>query len=461
MIVSRRLGLATERGTQFIDITDLVEREIIATGLRDGRVYLQSLHTTLGITVNENEPLLLGDFENLLDRLAPSAVAYLHDDFGRRVGVPLDEPANGHAHCRLLLLAPSQTLLVEDGRLLLGRWQSVFAVELDGPRKRELAVQLEGDFSNRPKPRVDGELLEQELSRQLEVDPEPLREPMRRLVEAGGKRIRPALVGLTGRLGPNYDPLRTSTLAAAVELIHSATLVHDDYVDEAPVRRSRATVAALEGPRRAIEVGDYYFAKATRVIAELGSPAVTSTIAEAMEAICAAQIDDVALRGSYPGDHASYLKVVRGKTAALMAAACASGAQLSGTDPETVDRLRRFGDMLGIAFQMADDIVDFSGTSGKQAGQDIRERTLSLPLIFATEHKELGREVRALLDGPLSDDHVERVTELVKESGALERAGHEALALVEMAVQELDFIELDGVRDPLLDLAYSAVNRSS
>ncbi len=461
MIISRRLGLATERGTQFIDITDLVEREIVASGLRDGRVYLQSLHTTLGIAVNENEPLLLGDFENLLDRLAPSGAVYLHDDFGRRVGISSGEPANGHAHCRLLLLAPSQTLLVEDGRLLLGRWQSVFAVELDGPRERELAVQLEGDFSNRPKPRVEGELLEQELSRLLNVDPEPLREPMRRLVEAGGKRIRPALVALTGRLGPNHDPLRSSTLAAAVELIHSATLVHDDYVDEAPVRRSRATVAALEGPRRAIEVGDYYFAKATRVIAELGSPAVTSTIAEAMEAICGAQIDDVALRGSYPGDRSSYLKVVRGKTAALMAAACVAGAQLSGSDSETVDRLRRFGDMLGIAFQMADDVVDFSGTSGKQAGQDIRERTLSLPLIYAIEHEEVGAEVRALLEGPLSDDHVERVTELVKESGALERVGEEALDLVEMAVQELVAIELDGVRDPLMDLAYSAVNRSS
>ena len=461
MIVSRRLGLETARTTQFIDITELVQREVAATGLRHGRIHLQSLHTTLGITVNENEPLLLGDFENLMERLAPAGGVYLHDDFDQRVGIPEDEPANGHAHCRLLLLAPAQTLLVEDGRLLLGRWQSVFAVELDGPRRRELAVQLEGEFSGRPAARGEHDLVERELSRQLSVDPEPLREPMRRLVEAGGKRIRPALVGLTGRLGPDYDPLRNSTLAAAVELIHSATLVHDDYVDEAPRRRDRPTVAALEGPRRAIEVGDYYFAKATRVIAELGSPGVTSTIAEAMEAICVSQIDDVALRGRYPGDRESYLRVVRGKTAALMAAACVSGAQLANAEPEVLDRLRRFGDQVGIAFQMADDVVDYSETSGKQAGQDIRERTLSLPLIYATEHHAFGGEVRSLLDGPLGDPDVARVADLVKSSGALERVGLEARDLVDAAVQELDAVELDGVRSILVDLAYSAVDRAS
>ncbi len=461
MIASGRLGLTTERPTEFIDITDLLGHEIASAGLRQGRVHLQSLHTTLGITVNENEPLLLGDFENLLDRLAPRGGVYLHDDFDQRVGIPDDEPANGHAHCRLLLLAPSQTLLVEDGRLVLGRWQSVFAVELDGPRRREIAIQLEGDFTPRPAGRPERDLVEQELGRQLQIDPEPLREPMRRLVEAGGKRIRPALVGLTGRLGPQYDPLRNSTLAAAVELIHSATLVHDDYVDEAPRRRGRATVAAHEGPRRAIEVGDYYFAKATRVIAELGSPAVTSTIAEAMEAICASQIDDVALRGMYPGDHESYLRVVRGKTAALMAASCVAGAQLSEARPEVVDRLRRFGELVGVAFQMADDVVDFSGTSGKQAGQDIRERTLSLPLIYATEQDSVGHEIRNLLEGPLEDADVARVADLIRSSGALDRVGSEARDLVEAAVRELEPVELDGVRTTLVDLAYSAVDRTS
>jgi secondary thiamine-phosphate synthase enzyme len=458
MITGRRLDFHTERPTQFIDLTQRLQDEVSAAGLRTGRVHLQSLHTTLGISINENERLLLGDFEQLLERLAPHGAVYLHDDFGQRDGVPDDEPANGHAHCRLLLLSPSATVLVEDGQLVLGRWQSVLAVELDGPRHRELAVQLDGDGVG-AQPRMDS--IEQELARQLGVDPDGVREPMRRLVEAGGKRIRPVLVSLAGRLGPHYDPLRTATLAAAVELIHAATLVHDDYVDEAPVRRGRPTVAAQEGAARAIEVGDFYFAKATRVIAELSSPPVTSTIAEAMEAICRAQIDDVALRGRYPGDHDSYLKVVQGKTAALMAASCVAGAQLSGADDAVVERLRRYGDRLGIAFQMADDVVDYSDTSGKPLGQDIRERTLSLPLIYATENGAHGDEVRRLLDGSLEAVEVERVAELVRASGALDRVAREARELVRVALDELEGVELDGVRTSLVELAHAAVDRVS
>ncbi|HEX6548011.1 MAG TPA: secondary thiamine-phosphate synthase enzyme YjbQ [Candidatus Dormibacteraeota bacterium] len=465
MIVSRRLRFDTEQPTQFIDLTSRLQDEIHASGLRAGRLFLQSLHTTLGVVVNENEPLLLADFEAMLDRLAPAGSVYLHDDFERRHGVPADEPANGHAHCRLLLLAPAMTLLVEEGTLVLGRWQSVFAAELDGPRSRELALQLEGDFVPGGRGVLPhhhpGDLVEVELARQLAVDPKPVQLPMRRLVEAGGKRLRPTLVSLTGRLGTGYDPLRTSTLAAAIELIHSATLVHDDYVDESPTRRGRATVAAREGPARAIEVGDYYFAKATRVIAELGSPPVTSTVAQAMEAICRAQIDDVALRGQYPGDRTSYLRVVQGKTAALMSAACVAGAQLAGAGEDVVGSVRRYGELVGIAFQMADDVVDYSAESGKPPGQDIRQRTLSLPLIYATEDREVGPEVRELLAGELSDSEVERVAELVIASGALERVGQEAREMVREAVEELAPVPVDGVRSRLVELAHSAVDRVS
>jgi secondary thiamine-phosphate synthase enzyme len=455
VITGRRLEIATTGATEFVDVTQRLQAEVERAGLRNGRLFVQSLHTTFGLLVNENEPLLLGDFQALLERVAPNGGVYLHDDFSRRAGVPPDEPANGHAHCRQVFLSPSLTVLVEDGRLLLGRWQSVFAVELDGPRQRILALQLDGEFG------APRELVELELARQLAVDPEPVQVPMRRLVEAGGKRVRPLLVTLGGRLGRQPDPLRTSILAAAIELIHAATLVHDDYVDESATRRGQPTVAAQEGPRRAIAVGDYYFAKATRVIAELGDSAVTSTIAEAMEAICRAQMDDVALRGGYPGDHGSYLQVVRGKTAALIAAACVSGAQLAGAEPAVVERLRRYGELLGIAFQMIDDVVDYSEESGKPAGQDIRQRTLSLPLIYAHEDHEVGPQIRDLLRGELGDAEVRRVAELVKASGALERVGDEARGLVRAAVHELDGVELNGTGATFVELAHSAVERVS
>lgn len=462
-MIARRLRFETSGATEFVNLTEQLREEVRRSGLRIGRLHMQSLHTTVGIAVNENEPLLLRDFETLLERLAPDDAGYEHDDFSRRLDIPDGEPVNGHAHCRQLLLTGHTTLLVEDGELVLGRWQSVFAVELDGPRERELALQLDGEFamSKVAGRESEAELVELEITRQLLVDPEPVAVPMRRLTEAGGKRLRPKLVQLTARLGPNYEPLRAAGLAGAIELLHNATLVHDDYVDESTHRRGRPTVAAAEGAERAIAVGDYYFAKATRLIAEIGNADVTMTVAEALEAICASQIDDVALRGAYPGDHDSYLRVVRGKTAALFAAACASGALLSDARPEVVEAVRRYGDLLGVAFQMADDMVDFSPDSGKPVGLDIRQRVLSLPLIYAAEDRTVGPEVRRLLAGTLGDAEVSRVAELVISSAALPRVADEARSLVEAAVQELESVELDGVRPALISLARSAVDRVS
>src|SRR3979411_1745647 len=146
-MIAKRLRFETRHATEFVDITDRLRDEVRRAGMRIGRIHLQSLHTTLGLAVNENEPLLLKDFKSLLERLAPATASYEHDDFARRFDIAVDEPVNGHAHCRQLLLTGFATLLVEDGEIVLGQWQSVFAVELDGPRHRQLAIQLDGDFS--------------------------------------------------------------------------------------------------------------------------------------------------------------------------------------------------------------------------------------------------------------------------------------------------------------------------
>jgi len=140
-----RIRFETRHPTEFIDLTDTVAMMVAETGIREGLVNVQSLHTTTAILVNEHEPLLLADFGALLDRVAPQQAAYRHDDPAERtVNLSPGERPNGHAHCRALLLAPSASLNVAEGRLQLGRWQRVFLVEMDGPRSREVSVLVLG-----------------------------------------------------------------------------------------------------------------------------------------------------------------------------------------------------------------------------------------------------------------------------------------------------------------------------
>ena len=141
-----RIHLATTHPTQFIDLTDRLERLVADAGLRFGILNVQTLHTTTAIVVNEHEPLLLADFQSVLEAAAPGDGRYQHDDtHARTVNLMDGERPNGHAHCRALLLPPSACLNVTGGRLLLGRWQRVFFVELDGPRQREISVLIFGE----------------------------------------------------------------------------------------------------------------------------------------------------------------------------------------------------------------------------------------------------------------------------------------------------------------------------
>jgi secondary thiamine-phosphate synthase enzyme len=142
-----RIHVTTTRPTEFIDLTDRLERLVADAGLRFGMVNVQTLHTTLAVIVNEHEPLLLADFQRLLETSAPSDGRYRHDDMTiRSVNLTAEERPNGHAHCRALLLPSSACLNVTDGRLQLGRWQRVFLVELDGARERCVSVLLFGEM---------------------------------------------------------------------------------------------------------------------------------------------------------------------------------------------------------------------------------------------------------------------------------------------------------------------------
>ena len=140
----KQIRLTSRQATEFIDLTDELNEFLAAMGLQTGILNVQTSHTTTGVVVNEHEPLLLSDFRDFIERIAPLA-PYNHDDLARRVGVGAGEPRNGHAHCRALLLPTAACLNVVEGRLALGRWQRVFLVELDGPRPRTISVVVVGE----------------------------------------------------------------------------------------------------------------------------------------------------------------------------------------------------------------------------------------------------------------------------------------------------------------------------
>jgi secondary thiamine-phosphate synthase enzyme len=143
--------LRTERPLQFIDVTEIVAERVRRSEIEHGLVLVQTLHTTAAVLVNEDEPLLIGDLERMLERLAPGDAAYAHDDFSRRAAATEGERTNGHSHAKALLLAPSTTLTVVGGRILLGRWQRIFLVELDGGRARSLSILVLGVPRDEPR----------------------------------------------------------------------------------------------------------------------------------------------------------------------------------------------------------------------------------------------------------------------------------------------------------------------
>ncbi len=292
---------------------------------------------------------------------------------------------------------------------------------------------------------VNGDVgrLEWRLRASLEEDDPAAAWPVADLFAAGGTRLRPALVLLSAHLG-QYDLQRLEPAAMAVELLHAATLIHDDVIDRSDVRRGRPTVAAAEGPEAAIVIGDHAFAKAYREASQTGDAAVVTELAEAMMRICAGELEQNAARWQWKPSREAYLRRIEGKTAVLLSAACRVGARLGGLDREAVDALGRYGTQLGLAFQIADDVLDYIGTEaelGKPVGHDLIEGMATLPLMLTPAALELlaegvavdsvtaARVVDAVRSGPGPDAALEEAEQAAAQGVAeLARFGDAAAA---------------------------------
>jgi len=268
------------------------------------------------------------------------------------------------------------------------------------------------------------------LGGRLLQDPPGLAGPMALLLGAGGKRLRAGLVLLAAEVGPRYDPERAVVGAAAIELLHAATLCHDDLVDGAASRRGAPTVASDRGALTALAVGDHYLGRSAELLCGLGDPAIARAITRSLVRIAEAQLRELDGRRRWTAQLGGYRQVAAGKTGALLGACVETGARLSRTPWPQRRALLRYAHLLGLSFQGIDDCLDFADPllTGKPAGLDLAQGLCTLPLICALRGAARADVLSALrrLDaadpGPAAEAASLQVVGLVRQSGALAAA---------------------------------------
>lgn len=279
-----------------------------------------------------------------------------------------------------------------------------------------------------------------------------------------GKRLRPALVLLTGKACGGLTSSHP-VLAAVVEMIHTATLVHDDILDEAVVRRHAATINAEWGNESAVLLGDYLFTHAFHLAASLETTLACRWIGRATNLVCEGEMMQVYNRGNLELTEPDYFEIVRGKTAELTAVCCRLGAHYSGMPRGTVEALETYGRDLGVAFQIADDVLDIWGEeskTGKSLGTDIGKQKLTLPIIrlLNTASPSMAAEIRGLLSESDPDTR-HALRPYLESSGALDYAWEKAEDFAARASDCLETLPDSPARSTLRDLAAYVVRRAS
>lgn len=284
------------------------------------------------------------------------------------------------------------------------------------------------------------------------------------LIDAGGKRLRPMLTLAAAKMCGNKTPYHIH-LAATVEFIHTATLLHDDVVDESQQRRGRPTANLLWDNQSSVLVGDYLFSRSFQLMVETGNLRVLDILANASAKIAEGEVLQLTVAQNLNTSEDTYLKVIRGKTAALFEAACKVGGVISYADEKIIDALAAYGDALGISFQITDDLLDYAGESsnlGKSIGDDFRERKMSLPLIKVltkADQKEKNFWIRTIEKGDQQDDDLDHALELMIKHGALEEARKDALYWANKAKQAMNTLPESEIRNALMDLSDYVVKR--
>lgn len=282
---------------------------------------------------------------------------------------------------------------------------------------------------------------------------------------SGGKRLRPGLVMLGGAL---FDAPLDAILpaAAAVEMIHTATLLHDDIMDASPMRRGRLTVSRRWDPVVAVYAGDYILSRAFCLLSGYRRADILSVFSEVTARLCKGEILQARNRRNLGLRVDDYIEIIDCKTAHFLACCCRAGAMVAGAPPESLNALSRYGEQVGRVFQITDDLLDYIGDTeetGKAVGADFREGKYTLPVLMALQSAHPAAEpLRDLLaSGDFSDATFGQVRAAVLETGAVEQARAYALNCARIAVSSLDVLPPGEARDALRSLAQWIVSRST
>ncbi|MFZ5582285.1 octaprenyl diphosphate synthase [Azospira sp. APE16] len=301
------------------------------------------------------------------------------------------------------------------------------------------------------------------IRQRLHSDVVLVRQVAEYIISSGGKRLRPVLVLLAaGAMG--YKGVNHHELAAVVEFIHTATLLHDDVVDESELRRGRETANNLFGNAASVLVGDFLYSRAFQMMVSVGNMRIMQVLADATNIIAEGEVLQLMNCHDADVDEERYLQVIRYKTAKLFQAAARLGAILGGATPEVEEGLAAYGMHLGTAFQLVDDVLDYSADeaeTGKHLGDDLAEGKPTLPLIYVMQNgspEQAACVRRAIEEGGRDDFPV--VLEAIRATGALEHTLKQAKLESEVAVRALQALPASQYKDSLVELSVFAVTRS-
>jgi geranylgeranyl pyrophosphate synthase len=305
--------------------------------------------------------------------------------------------------------------------------------------------------------------VEEKIASLTDVEFPWLQQMLQAALTGGGKRLRPAIALLAGRYG-DYQLDRLVPLAASVELLHTATLIHDDVIDEATERRGEPTAGVLFGNAASVMLGDYMFAHAAEFIAETGNIEVVRKFAHTLMVMANGEMTQDITAFEYSDDVQRYLDRISGKTASLFGTASEGGAEVCGAPPEHMEAMRLFGLRLGMAFQVVDDILDFTGDPdemGKPVGSDLHAGTLTLPTILYLQRAPEDNPVRRAFDGQRRRANIERTIRQIVDSDILDESMATARRFGDGARDALQGLPAGDTRDALDGLTDYVLERRS